>query len=79
MAEADRARLHATRREGADACVRYLTGYLDRLRYDTALAAGWPIAIGDGLDITGSRWGLHGAEAVLTLRALIDYGDFPAY
>jgi hypothetical protein len=90
LAEADQAHLHGTRREGADACVRYLTGHLDQLRYDTALAAGWPIAtgpiegacrhlIGDRLDITGSRWGLDGAEAVLTLRALIDNGDFAAY
>jgi hypothetical protein len=35
--------------------------------------------IGDRLDITGSRWGLQGAEAVLKLRALIDNGDFDAY
>jgi len=60
------------------------------LGYDTALAAGWPIAtgviegacrhlIGDRLDITGARWGLQGAEAVLKLRALWSNGDFPAY
>ncbi|GAA2052127.1 hypothetical protein GCM10009839_69250 [Catenulispora yoronensis] len=35
--------------------------------------------IGDRLDITGARWGLEGAEAVLTLRALIDNGDFEEY
>ncbi len=34
--------------------------------------------IGVRLDITGSRWGLDGAEAVLQLRALIDNGDFDA-
>lgn len=88
--QADQSGLHGTRREGADACVRYLTGHLDHLRYDTALTAGWPIAtgpiegacrhlIGDRFDITGSRWGLTGAEAVLRLRALIDNGDFDAY
>jgi len=54
------------------------------------LAAGWPIAtgaiegacrhlIGDRLDITGARWGLAGAEAVLRLRTLIDNGDFDSY
>jgi hypothetical protein len=32
--------------------------------------------IGDRLDITGARWGLQGAEAVLTLRAVISNGDF---
>ena len=28
------------------------------------------------MDITGARWGLEGAEAVLKLRALIATGDF---
>ena len=35
--------------------------------------------IGDRLDITSSRWGLQGAEAILRLRAVIDNGDFVAY
>jgi hypothetical protein len=30
-------------------------------------------------DITGVRWGLAGAEAVLKLRALRANGDFDAY
>ena len=62
----------------------------DFLRYDQALAAGWPIATGviegacrhliaDRLSISGSRWGLDGAEAVLTLRAVISNGDFTEY
>jgi hypothetical protein len=33
----------------------------------------------DRLDITGARWGLSGAEAVLKLRALRANGDFDAY
>lgn len=33
----------------------------------------------DGLDITGARWGLAGAEAVLKLRALVSNGDFDDY
>jgi hypothetical protein len=79
-AEADAAGLAAAQRAGAGACVRYLTGKQEFLRYDQALAAGWPIAtgviegacrhlIGDRPDITGTRWRLQGAEAVLTLRA----------
>ncbi|MRH93477.1 ISKra4 family transposase, partial [Nocardia sp. SYP-A9097] len=51
---------------------------------------GWPIATGviegaarhliaDRLDIGGARWGLTGAEAILTLRAVIDNGDFDTY
>ncbi len=31
------------------------------------------------MDITGARWGLDGAEAVLKLRALHANGDFPDY
>jgi hypothetical protein len=88
--QATTAQLTRRQRHGADACVRYLTGKEPFLRYDRALAAGWPIAtgviegacrhlIGDRLDITGARWGLAGAEAVLKLRALISNGDFDAY
>jgi len=31
------------------------------------------------MDITGARWGLAGAEAVLKLRALRTNGDFDDY
>src|SRR5690606_21146291 len=77
-------------RVGADACATYLTNKAPYLGYDTALAEGWPIATGviegaarhlvkDRMDITGARWGLAGAEAVLRLRALVTNGDFDAY
>jgi hypothetical protein len=60
------------------------------LGYPTALKQGWPIATGiiegacrhlvkDRMDLTGARWGLHGAEAVLKLRALRCNDDFDAY
>ena len=77
-------------RAGADESARYLENKQDHLDYATALARGWPIATGiiegacrhivkDRMDITGARWGLEGAEAVLKLRALIATGDFDAY
>jgi hypothetical protein len=77
-------------REGADACADYLTAKKPYLDYATALAKGWPIATGviegacrylvkDRMDITGARWGLDGAEAILKLRALISNGDFDRY
>src|ERR1039458_6152805 len=77
-------------RAGADECARYLQNKQDYLDYATALARGWPIATGiiegacrhlvkDRMDITGARWGLEGAEAILKLRALIANGDFDAY
>jgi len=89
-AQAGSAGLRGPRRAGADACVRYLGNKHDCLRYDQALAAGWPIATGviegacrhliaDRLDIGGARWGLDGAEAILTLRAVISNGDFTQY
>jgi hypothetical protein len=31
------------------------------------------------MDITGARWGLDGAEAVLKLRAIRTNGDFNTY
>jgi len=89
-AEAGAAGLTGSQRAGADTCARYLSSKQEFLRYDQALEAGWPIAtgviegacrhlIGDRLDITGARWGLEGAEAILTLRAVISNGDFDEY
>jgi hypothetical protein len=80
----------AAEREGADACAAYLTAKKEHLDYATALAEGWPIATGviegacrhlvkDRMDITGARWGLDGAEAILQLRALTTNGDFDRY
>jgi hypothetical protein len=88
--QATSAGLTAQQRHGIDTCIGYLEAKREFLGYDTALQAGWPIAtgviegacrhlVGDRLDITGARWGLHGAEAVLKLRALVSNGDFPAY
>jgi hypothetical protein len=89
-AQADACGLADDRRTGVQACVRYLTNNHEYLRYDRALASGWPIAtgviegagrhlIGDRLGITGSRWSVEGAEAILRLRAVIDNGDFETY
>jgi len=88
--QATDAGLTAPQRGGVDACIGYPTAKRELLGYHTALARGWPIAtgviegacrhlVGDRLDITGARWGLHGAEAVLKLRALWSTGDLDAY
>lgn len=77
-------------RKKADECARYLSNKAAYLDYPTALAAGWPIATGviegtcrylvaDRMDITGARWSVAGAEAVLKLRAVRCNGDFDAY
>ena len=83
-------RLSASGREGADACADYLTHKASYLDYPKALAAGWSVATGiiegacrhivaDRMDLTGARWSLDGAEAVLKLRAVRSNGDFDAY
>ena len=84
--QATNAKLEPTRSTGADTCARYLTNKAPYLDYPTALTSGWPIATGviegacghlvkDRLDITGARWGLPGAEAILKLRAVRSNGD----
>ena len=75
-AEVSAASLPASRRTGADACVRCLNARHEYLRYDQALAEGWPIATGviegacrhliaDRLDIGGARWGLEDRKSVV--------------
>jgi hypothetical protein len=83
-------RLAPAGRRNADKAAGYLVNKAPYLDYPRALGAGWPIATGviegacrhlvaDRLDITGARWGLDGAEAVLRLRALRTNGDFDEY
>jgi len=87
---ATKAGLDPTQRAGADACATYLTNKRAHLDYPTALQRGWPIATGviegacrhlvkDRMDLTGARWGLTGAEAILKLRALRANNDFDEY
>lgn len=87
---ADKHHLDTARRAGAETCADYLRHKARYLDYPTALARGWPIATGviegacrhlvkDRMDITGARWGLPGAEAILKLRALHANGDFDTY
>ena len=87
---ATKRRLTTRQREPVDRCANYLLKYQDYLAYDQYLAAGLPIGSGviegacrhlvnDRLGITGARWRLRGAEAVLRLRALRSSGDFDEY
>lgn len=77
-------------REGIDSCATYLLKSKARLQYADALASGFPIATGviegacrhlinDRLDITGARWGLQCAEAILKLRSINSSGDTETY
>ena len=82
--------LRPEERANADRCADYLRNKLPYLDYPTALSEGWPIATGviegacrhlvkDRMDITGARWCLTTAEAVLKLRALRSNGEFERY
>ncbi len=77
-------------RAGAGECADYLEHKQDYLDYPAFLTAGWPVASGliegaarwivkDRMEVTGARWGLDGAEAVLKLRALHGTGDLGDY
>jgi len=77
-------------RDRADECARYLKNNKPYLDYPKALAVEWPIATGviesayahlvrDRVDVTGARWSVNGAEAILKLRAVRSNGDWPEY
>jgi hypothetical protein len=70
--------------------LHYLEAKQPFMDYPAALAAGWPIATGviegacrhlvqDRMGITGARWSLEGAQAMLWLRAINASGDTDAY
>jgi hypothetical protein len=72
------------------ATLSYLENKQPFMDYPAALANGWPISAGviegacrhlvaDRMGITGARWGLPGAQAMLWLRAIAASGDGDAY
>ena len=82
--------LSAKAREPVEVCARYLSNHAAYLRYDHYLAKGLPVATGviegacrhlvkDRMAVTGARWSMNGAEAVLRLRALRSSRDFDEY
>jgi hypothetical protein len=82
--------LSAAKREAAARTAGYLEAKAPWLDYPAALANGWPISTGviegacrylikDRMAITGARWGIPTAEAILQLRALHANGDFDEY
>jgi hypothetical protein len=88
--KATRLGLDGDKRARADRAANYLLNKRPYLDFPTALANGWPIATGiiegacrhlikDRMDITGARWGLGGAEAILKLRAIRSNNDFDEY
>ena len=77
-------------RKPVDTCATYLKNKAPYLKYHRYLDLGFPIATGviegacrhlvkDRMDITGAKWRLTSAEAVLRLRALRSSNDFDEY
>jgi hypothetical protein len=73
-----------------DKAVTYLENNHGHMKYDKALANGWPIATGmiegscryvieDRFGITGARWSPDGAETILKLRAVVVNDDLDDY
>jgi hypothetical protein len=83
-------RLSTNARKPIDKAVKYFRRNASFMDYPAFLEQGLPIASGviegacrhliqDRLGITGARWDLPGAEAMLKLRALHTSGDWDAY
>ena len=78
------------KRAAADKCADYILNHAAYLRFSSYLDDGLPIATGviegacrhlvrDRMEVTGARWSLEGAEAILKLRSLRSSGDFDEY
>jgi len=82
------------RRRRARTMLTKVAAYLERntpyMDYATYLARGWPIATGviegacrhlvkDRCELSGMRWTIDGAEALLHLRCVYENGDWDAY
>jgi hypothetical protein len=89
-ATADASGLSKKALKPVEKCISYFTDNADYMGYFALIARGLPIATGviegacrhlvqDRLGITGARWDLPGAEAILKLRAIRSSGDWDAY
>ena len=82
--------LRGAKREAVDKAANYFINNKAYMQYATYLELGLPIASGaiegtckhlvkDRFEISGARWGLTGAEALLKLRAIYQSGDWQDY
>lgn len=82
--------LSRAKRKAVEKCADYLKKYEPLLQYHVFLKDGLPIATGviegacrhlikDRMDLTGARWRLKSAEAVLRMRSLRSSRDLEAY
>lgn len=82
--------LTAKQSENLTKTANYFERNLPYMDYATYLEKGWPIASGviegacrhlvkDRMELSGMRWQLDSAEALLNLRAVAENGDWDAY
>jgi hypothetical protein len=90
---ATRRRLTKAQRKEVDLCRNYFLRRKEMMRYDQLLSIGAPIATGvieggckhlisNRMDVSGAKWSIRGAEAILRLRAVYvsdDFQDFWRY
>lgn len=87
---ATRAELSKEERAAADKACDYMLKLRKYMQYSKYIKAGMPIGTGviegacrhlicDRLDITGARWRLDSAEAILRLRSIMSSGDWDEY
>jgi hypothetical protein len=78
------------KRQAVDTAANYFLRFKHAMRYDEFLHAGYPIATGviegackhvvkDRFELSGARWGLAGADALLKLRSVWLSGDWDAF
>ena len=83
-------KLRGSRKQQLSAVIGYLERNRRFMRYDEYLAAGYPIGSGvaegacrhlvkDRMELTGMRWRVPGAQAMLDLRAVYINGDWDAF
>jgi len=87
---ATKQRLSGSRRRQLTTVIGYLEGNRRFMRYDAYLAAGYPIGSGvaegacrhlvkDRMELTGMRWCVPGAQAMLDLRAVYLNDDWDGF
>jgi len=70
--------------------ITYFKNHQRYMRYHEYLASGYPIATGvveaacshvvkARMELSGARWGIKGAEAILRLRSIAKSRDWDAY
>ena len=70
--------------------ITYFKNHRQYMKYEEYLARGYPIGSGvvesacghvikDRMEITGARWGISGAEAILKLRSILKSNDWDSY